>query len=245
MISLVDGDLYQWDTGRVVVVEPENGYVVHEVHFTTKKMDFAYVVKTYVKDEAVCCAIPNIILQQRYDIICYEVRENDDGEESVSSTTFDVIKRNRPEDYIYTESEIYTYKNIENRLTTLETEFEDLKAAFDEVHEIAEDARTTSNSTTDLVETLSSSVVKSVNNTFPDENGNVVIEAENVDGLDELLTGKADTTHNHDSVYDTIGSADAALTEAKSYVENYAFITTNDIDEICGANIVAASEVIF
>lgn len=177
MITLIDGDLYQWDTGRVVLVEPDSGYTIHEVHFTTKKMEFAYVVKTYEKDQATYASIPNILLQQYQDIICYEVRENDAGEESVSTTTFDVIKRNRPVDYVYTEPEKYTYKEIEERLATLETEFEDLKATFEEVYEIAENAQSTSNSATEAVEALSKSMVKSINNTLPDENGNVTIEA--------------------------------------------------------------------
>lgn len=176
MITLIDGDLYQWDTGRVVLVEPDSGYSIHEVHFTTKKMEFAYVVKTYDKDQATYASIPNILLQQYQDIICYEVRENDAGEESVSTTTFDVIKRNRPVDYVYTEPEKYTYKEIEERLTNLETEFEDLKASFAEVYEIAENAQSASNNAVESVETLSSSVVKSINNITPDENGNVDIE---------------------------------------------------------------------
>lgn len=176
MITLIDGDLYQWDTGRIVLVEPDSGYTIHEVHFTTKKMEFAYVVKTYDKDQATYASIPNILLQQYQDIICYEVRENDAGEESVSTTTFDVIKRNRPVDYVYTEPEKYTYKEIEERLTNLETEFEDLRASFAEVYEIAENAQSASNNAVESVETLSSSVVKSINNIVPDKNGNVDIE---------------------------------------------------------------------
>lgn len=142
MITLIDGDLYQWDTGRVVLVEPDNGYVIHEVHFTTKKMDYAYVVKTYVEDNSTYCAIPNILLQQYQDIICYEVRENDDGEESVSTTTFDVIKRNRPLDYVYTEPEKYTYKELEERIQNLEDAFEEVKAVSNEASILANDAYT-------------------------------------------------------------------------------------------------------
>ena len=37
MATLVDGDLYQWDTGRVVLVDPDSEYTIHEVHFSTKK----------------------------------------------------------------------------------------------------------------------------------------------------------------------------------------------------------------
>lgn len=184
MVTLIGGDLYQWDTGRLVFVAPDNGYTVHEVHFTTKKMEYAYVVKTYVENGGTYCAVPNILLQQYQDIICYEVRENDDGEESISTTTFDVIKRNRPIDYVYTEPEKYTYKELESRVKILEDNFEDVKTASDEAavlaneaHDLAEAAQTTANSVNERIEEMTSSMVRSVNNTFPDKNGNVTIEA--------------------------------------------------------------------
>lgn len=176
MITLIDGDLYQWDTGRVILVEPDTGYTIHEVHFTTKKMEFAYVVNTYDENGSTYAKIPNIILQQYQDIICYEVRENEDGEESVSSTTFDVIKRNRPVDYVYTETEQYTYKELNSRVTILESEFKDMKDSLNEVCDIAEAAQLNSANAIESVEALSTTVVKSINNITPDENGNVMIE---------------------------------------------------------------------
>lgn len=154
MITLVDGDLYQWDTGRVVLIEPENGYIIHEVHFATRKMDFAYVAKTYEENGNTYCKIPNILLQQYYDIYCYEVRENDDGEESTSTTVFKVIKRNRPLDYIYTDPEKYTYKEIENRLKTLEDALDDVKAITDEVSALANDAYSMAETAKSTVDTF-------------------------------------------------------------------------------------------
>lgn len=154
MITLVDGDLYQWDTGRVVLIEPENGYIIHEVHFATRKMDFAYVAKTYEENGNTYCKIPNILLQQYYDIYCYEVRENDDGEESTSTTIFKVIKRNRPLDYIYTDPEKYTYKEIENRLKALEDELADVKAITDEVSSLANNAYAMAETTKSTVDTF-------------------------------------------------------------------------------------------
>ena len=154
MITLVDGDLYQWDTGRVVLIEPENGYIIHEVHFATRKMDFAYVAKTYEENGNTYCKIPNILLQQYYDIYCYEVRENDDGEESTSTTVFKVIKRNRPLDYIYTDPEKYTYKEIENRLKTLEDTLDDVKAITDEVSALANDAYSMAETAKSTVDTF-------------------------------------------------------------------------------------------
>lgn len=183
MITLIDGDLYQWDTGRVVLVEPDSGYTIHEVHFTTKKMEFAYVVNTYDEDGAIYCKIPNILLQQYQAIICYEVRENEEGEESVSTTTFSVIKRNRPVDYVYTELEKYTYKEINNRVATLETDVGELKESVNEAgvlaneaYVIAEEAQSTANGFSEKLESLDASVVKTINNILPDENGNIALE---------------------------------------------------------------------
>lgn len=183
MVTLIDGDLYQWDTGRVVLVDPSSKYNIHEVHFTNRKMDFAYVANTYTENGNTYCAIPNILLQQYYDIYCYEVRENDDGEESVSTTVFKVIKRNRPQDYVYTEPEKYTYKELEDRVKKLEDAFEEVKSTSDEAIAIATEARavaetagTTSSSFSDQIDEIRNTMVKSINDTLPDENGNVRIE---------------------------------------------------------------------
>lgn len=172
MVTLIDGDLYQWDTGRVVLVEPDNDYIIHEVHFTTKKMEYAYVVKTYDENGATYCAIPNILLQQYQDIICYEVRENSAGEESTSTTTFDVIKRNRPVDYVYTEPEKYTYKELENRIEKLEASFEDVKTSLDEAAALANEAYIIA----EAAQQATNGIVRSVNNVFPDVDGNVTID---------------------------------------------------------------------
>ena len=120
MLSLVGGELYQWDTGRIVKVVPDEDVTVHEVHFSTKRMNYAYVLKTYIEDGVTYCAIPNIILQQTSRLLCYEVCENSDGEETVAEATFNITKRNRPEDYVYTEQEHFTVIALENRLTKVE-----------------------------------------------------------------------------------------------------------------------------
>lgn len=120
MLSLVGGELYQWDTGRIVKVVPDEDVTVHEVHFSTKRMDYAYVLKTYTEEGVTYCAIPNIILQQTSRLLCYEVCENSDGEETIAEATFNITKRNRPEDYVYTEQEHLTVVSLENRLAKVE-----------------------------------------------------------------------------------------------------------------------------
>lgn len=120
MLSLVGGELYQWDTGRIVKVVPNEDVTVHEVHFSTKRMDYAYVLKTYTEDGVTYCAIPNIILQQTSRLLCYEVCKNSAGEETIAEATFNITKRNRPEDYVYTEQEHFTVVALESRLAKVE-----------------------------------------------------------------------------------------------------------------------------
>lgn len=114
MIQLVGGKLYQWDTGRIVQIESGNS--IHEVHFTTPQMKFAYVVNTYDEGENTYCAIPNVIIQSSQDIYCYAVKENNNGEETVSTMVLSVTKRNRPDDYVYTEPERLAFKELEQRI---------------------------------------------------------------------------------------------------------------------------------
>ena len=125
MIELIGGDLYQWDTGRIVTANPESDTEIHEVHFTTKYMDYAYVVNTYKKDGLILCAVPNIILQQERSVICYEVAKTDNGEMTVSETIFTLHRRNKPDDYAYTESEILNYETLAKTALT-EQELSDL-----------------------------------------------------------------------------------------------------------------------
>lgn len=120
MITLVGGDLYQWDTGRMVQVESNVGVVSHEVHFSTDNLDFAYVVKTYSEGNYTYCRIPDIILQTDARLYCYEVCENTDGEETTSMAKFKVKKRNRPDDYVYTKAEILRYEELKTAINDLE-----------------------------------------------------------------------------------------------------------------------------
>ena len=95
MFKLEDGrdKLYQWDLNRKVLVEGE----VDEVHFTNVDTETAYKVKV-VDGKAL---IPNILLQSSYDIVCYAFDVN----YTKYDTTFEVISRSRPEEYVYTKPE--------------------------------------------------------------------------------------------------------------------------------------------
>ena len=150
MIEVIGGDLFQWDTGRVIRINTDTK--IHEVHFTTKDMSYAYVVSTYEKDGAVYCEIPNIILQQEKSLICYEITNTDGGEMTVAEKTLALHKRNKPQDYVYTEDEL---KNFDRLAALIPTKLSQL--------------------TDDIG--AGGSKITSVNGVLPDENGNIEVQA--------------------------------------------------------------------
>ena len=150
MIEVIGGDLFQWDTGRVIRINTDTN--IHEVHFTTKDMTYAYVVSTYEKDGAVYCEIPNILLQQEKSLICYEVTKTDGGEMTVAEKTIALHKRNKPQDYVYTEDEL---KNFDRLAALIPTKLSQL--------------------TDDIG--AGGAKITSVNGILPDENGNIEVQA--------------------------------------------------------------------
>lgn len=58
------------------------------------------------------------------------------------------------------------------------------------------------------------------------------------------ISNKADTSHTHDDIYYTKTEIEN-MHYTKTEVDSMEFITTNDIDTICGTTIQIASEVTF
>lgn len=113
MIEVLDGLLYQWDTGRKVQLNM-NG--VSEVHFSNFATDNALIVAPYEKDGAIIADIPNILLQKAYTIDVYVMQ----GEQTVYKHKLPVNARPKPSDYVYTETEVQNYRALESRLAALE-----------------------------------------------------------------------------------------------------------------------------
>lgn len=93
--------LFQWDLNQKVVVENE---LVKEVHFSNASTTKALIVE--VVDGM--ANIPNILLQNTWDIKAYGYC----GECVRETLIINVIARVKPDDYIYTETEIKTYENV-------------------------------------------------------------------------------------------------------------------------------------
>ena len=120
MINPINGSLWQWDTGRYIEITPRNGGTVTEVHFFNGTTESAPVVEITASEYGYKAKIPNVFLQSPNNIIAYAAAVDDDGRQTVESTVLTVNKRRKPDDYVFTEDELKTWENHENRIAALE-----------------------------------------------------------------------------------------------------------------------------
>ena len=117
---VVDGEkLMQWDKGRFIRINDEATFT--EVHFYKTGDTVALVVKPTQDGDEYLAAIPNVLLQNDKSIGVLLVYKDGDVEKVVSSASFLVGLRAKPADYVYTETEILTYENLEKRVEALES----------------------------------------------------------------------------------------------------------------------------
>ena len=111
---------YQWDTNRKLILE--NGEQISEVHFSNGN-DPALVLKVKEeKDGTRTVDVPNILLQSDKTINAYMYIRKDDESCTRCTFSFTVIRRPRPEGYVYTETEVLNYSYLDERLNHLEGE---------------------------------------------------------------------------------------------------------------------------
>ena len=118
-----NGQLYQWDCGRIIEVFPISNYKVDEIHIFNGTTDFAIVLETWVKDNKTYAKIPDVLLQSDNNVDIYAVMVNDVGKQTQQHINVSVISRVKPEDYVFTEEELKTWLKIKERLDYLEKIF--------------------------------------------------------------------------------------------------------------------------
>lgn len=109
---------YQWDLNQQITSTSLK--VGDEIHFFNSKQPTALVVIAYELDGKVVADVPNILLQSSQPIAVYRYITNGETAHTVEEYRFNVIQRARPDDYIYTETEVLTYKALDERITKLE-----------------------------------------------------------------------------------------------------------------------------
>ena len=167
MIELLNGALTQWDLNRYVKVTVNDSDKTYEVHCYGENDTVALNVKTEREGNVILAPIPNILLQNNKKIVVCVVEISGDTHRTVEISTLYICCRVKPEDYVYTETEIKSYEALEKRIEALEesggVSDEQIAEAVNEYME---------NNPIDIP----TDCVKSVNGILPDENGDVEIE---------------------------------------------------------------------
>lgn len=115
MFKIEDGreQLFQWDIDRRLIVRDA---AITEVHFCNRTDECSLVCETYVENGQTLVNIPNILLQTDWRINVYAYDKN----YTKHYATFNVVKRTKPADYVYTETEVLNYNTLLEMINNIE-----------------------------------------------------------------------------------------------------------------------------
>lgn len=114
------GSFYQWDTGRYVRIVLDEGDNISEAHVSKYRSNDAFVLEPYTAENELRARIPDELLQTPDDIVVYLATYTDTGRHTVTSQRFEVSKRAKPLDYVYTPTESKFFTVLEERVINIE-----------------------------------------------------------------------------------------------------------------------------
>lgn len=114
-IKLLDGreQLFQWDLNRQIIVSDPT---VDEVHFSNGTSDCSLVVGVEEVEGLRLANIPNILLQNAWPIKVYAYCG---AAYTKTCHTFKVMSRSKPDDYVYTETEVKRWEDLAREIEEL------------------------------------------------------------------------------------------------------------------------------
>ena len=208
---------YQWDIDQKIV---HNFQVGDEVHFSNPKQEVALMVKAYQLGDEVVADVPNILLQSAYPITIYCMHLSDDCKYTKEKFTISVKQRRKPEGYVYTETEVLSYESLDKRVKKLELGGGGGGIDPEAIEEIVNDA---------LEEAKNSG------------------KFDGRDGKDGKDGEDGKTPYIQDGYWYINGTNTGVKAEGKDGVgggtideeaiQNFEFISVEDIDRICGSSI--------
>lgn len=98
---------YQWDSNQRLIISDNT---ITEVHYCNRTDDCSLVVNTYTENGLLLADVPNILLQDNWDIRAYAYCN---GCYTKQCALFKVIARTKPADYVYTETEVLRWETLE------------------------------------------------------------------------------------------------------------------------------------
>lgn len=114
-ITLTDGrgELYQWDTGRTLTVDDAT---VTQAHFQNR--EYGRTIDVDVVDGT--AIIPDVLLQKPGELRVFAFVTSDDGNYTKVERVFDVTRRNKPNDYVYTPTEQKSLEQLQEQINKLD-----------------------------------------------------------------------------------------------------------------------------
>lgn len=130
--TYVTDSLYQWDINQVLKVSGLNLETIPEVHFSNSNMGKAIVRQATIENHVVNVAIPNSLLQEPLRIFAHIGIYEGETFKTVEVVEIPVIARKRPEDYTIedTDEEIYSFKELENKIDNAISDIREENAQF-------------------------------------------------------------------------------------------------------------------
>lgn len=116
MFKILDGrnELFQWDINRQIIVSDAS---IDAVHFCNRTDVSALVVEVKEKNGLRVADVPNILLQESWDINVYGYCG---GRYTKQAAKIKVNPRCKPESYVYTETEVLNYNTVMEKIDRVE-----------------------------------------------------------------------------------------------------------------------------
>lgn len=116
MFKILDGrdELFQWDINRKIIVSDAS---IDAVHYSNRTDDASLVVEVKEENGLRVADIPNILLQESWDINVYGYC---DGYYTKQAARIKVNPRTKPESYVYTETEVLNYNTVMEKIDKVE-----------------------------------------------------------------------------------------------------------------------------
>ena len=116
MFKILDGrdELFQWDINRQIIVYDAS---IDAVHYSNRTDDSALVVEVKEENGLRVADIPNILLQESWDINVYGYCN---GYYTKQAARIKVNPRTKPESYVYTETEVLNYNTVMEKIDKVE-----------------------------------------------------------------------------------------------------------------------------
>lgn len=173
-ITLDDGrtELWQWDTGRKIVVDDKS---VSEVHYS-KYSSTQAITREVINGKA---EIPNFLLQDTHAVTVYAYSGSIENGYTMAEKTFNVVKKPKPANYVETEEDKAILAKLKEEIGDLsELQTEAKNNLVSAINEAA--ASSGADTPEDAVELLAvSGIVQPVADTngklYVDENGKLFV----------------------------------------------------------------------